>query len=41
MLTLDQTINVLLIIDKTHAEPQKALDCRPGLDGPNHPTPSA
>ncbi len=42
---MDQSINVLLAIDKAHTDPQKALDCRPGLGGlnqvvgPNRPTP--
>ncbi len=43
---MDQFSKVLLAIDKIHTEPQRALDCVPGLgglnqlDGPNHPTPS-
>ncbi len=38
---------LLLVIDKAHTIPQKALDCILGLGGlnqvyePNHPTPSA
>ncbi len=29
---MDELVNVLLVIDKAHIVPQKALDCRPGLD---------
>ncbi len=43
---MDQLVNVLLLVAiyKGHTVPQRALDCRPGLDGlnqvygPNHQT---
>ncbi len=31
-LTMDQLTNVISIIDKVHTVPQRALDCRSGLD---------
>ncbi len=32
---MDQFSKVLLAIDKIHTEPQRALDCVPGLGGLN------
>ncbi len=32
---MDQSINILLAIDKAHTVSQRALDCRLGLDGLN------
>ncbi len=29
---MELLVNVLLAIDKAHTAPQRALDCRPGLD---------
>ncbi len=33
--TMEQLINVLLAIDKSHTVPQRALDCGTGLGGLN------
>ncbi len=44
---MDQLVNVLLAIDKSHTAPHNALDCELALGelnqvyGPNCPTPSA
>ncbi len=43
---MDQSVNVLLVIDKANIVPQRALDCIQGLEGlnyaygPHHPIPS-
>ncbi len=41
---MDQSVNVILAIDKLHIAPLRAPDCQPGrgglnqVYGPNHPT---
>ncbi len=32
---MNQLMNVILTDDKIHTSPQRAIDCRPGLDGLN------
>ncbi len=32
---MDQSVDVLLVIDKAYTVPQRALDCRPGIGGLN------
>ncbi len=40
MLTIGQFMQSNIAIDNAHIVPQRPLDHRPGLGGPNYPTPS-